>query len=172
MSHGKAKQFVDRNGQMHEIPDDETLVEKFSVYGLCQIGDYILMCRDRGDKFWTFPGGTADPGESDHDQVLQRESLEEVGIKLKIIDHNIIHEQHELFHDNIKGGYFSSNRYIYKAEATSSNFDANQVISHEIAMFGWVHVDEFDSIAIEPFHKTALTKVNPGAADNSSPGIT
>lgn len=62
-------------------------------------GQVLLLKRTYGDKGWSFPGGSVEPGETIH-QALYRECLEELGTEVRdvvltgfIITVNIIRKQ-------------------------------------------------------------------------------
>ncbi|WP_413291300.1 (deoxy)nucleoside triphosphate pyrophosphohydrolase [Bdellovibrio sp. HCB337] len=52
-------------------------------------GKVLIVRRGPGNSgagFWEFPGGKVEPGESP-EQALQREILEEVGVRIKVEEH-------------------------------------------------------------------------------------
>lgn len=55
----------------------------FRVAGIAMREDYVLVHRATHEKFWTFPGGRAEIGETSV-ETLQREMVEELGLEVKV----------------------------------------------------------------------------------------
>ena len=51
------------------------------IYGICFVGNKIVICYNKSLGFWVLPGGTPEEGET-IEQALAREIMEEAGLRL------------------------------------------------------------------------------------------
>lgn len=77
--------FLDRHGQLHQLPDGVESREREAAYGLCARDGKLLLISQNNNTLWEVPGGGVDPGEDFHG-ALKREYEEETGYDVVCFD--------------------------------------------------------------------------------------
>jgi 8-oxo-dGTP pyrophosphatase MutT (NUDIX family) len=110
-------------------------------------GEKILLTQRSDNGLWCLPGGAVDPGESVV-EAAERETLEEVGMKVKVL--------------RLIGVYSCPNRVIEYADGNrwqiiGLNFEAKLLdgqpcCTPEVKAFGYFSLDEVKSIELMEHH--------------------
>ncbi len=121
------------------------ITEKSCGCIILKAGQVLLISarNDDGELFWSFPKGHQEPGETDI-QTAVRETKEEIGIDVKIIDQT-----------PIKAGHFIHNHTAYKeiilfiAKPTSNNL---KLQSDEVEIAQWILLKDTGDYLRDCYH--------------------
>lgn len=154
----------------HPRPFDRGIAEGHltgSAITIAESGRRVLLLHHRKLDRWLQPGGHADPGETEGQQVALREAFEETGIRglalhpsaprpLDVDVHDIPARPGEPAHQHL------DLRYLVTAPDEAALSHAAEE-AHALRWFGW---DELDALDLDPGLRRALRKARafwPGA---------
>ncbi|MDQ0112559.1 NUDIX hydrolase [Paenibacillus harenae] len=91
-------------------------------------GQVLLLKKTYGDKGWSFPSGSVEPGETIH-QALYRECLEELGAEVR---------------DVVLTGFYYHSKYNSQAAIFRCSIPEEMEITlnYEHSEFRWMHLSE------------------------------
>jgi mutator protein MutT len=95
-------------------------------------GHVLLLKRTYGDKGWSFPGGSVEPGETIH-QALHRECREELGIEVQ---------------DVVLTGFYYHSKYNSQAAIFRCSIPKDEEIklNSEHSEYKWMHLSELSEV--------------------------
>ncbi len=100
---------------------------------------------DNGEVFWSFPKGHQEGGETDTETAL-RETLEEVGLQVEIIDWRPIIVGHYIHH-----GTARKDIHLFLAKKQSGEIKPQK---NEVESWRWVEFDDIDDYLVD-YYKEA-----------------
>ncbi len=120
----------------------------FRVAGIAFRGDEVLIHKDINTKYWTFPGGRCDMGESTAETVV-REFEEELGVEVKVKRLLYVVEN---FFDH-EGGAFHELGYYYLIDFPDADQFPTDFQVHADGidlMFRWVPLGKLKELKLYP----------------------
>lgn len=124
----------------------------FRVAGIAVYNDKILLHKTPSDHFWSLPGGRVDVFELTK-ETLQREMVEETGMKVDVVDlmwivENFFSYEDKKYHEI---GFY----YRMHMEVTGSQQDFQTIEAGSDLRFHWHELDKLHEIKIYPEFITA-----------------